>query len=677
MAEQTLFNFAEGILYKLGSYALQQLGLAWGVKRELKRLQSSMSIVRGILLDAEEQQVTNRAVREWMQMLKDILFDVDETVDDFETEALQRQVEVYGNKLKEVRYFFTSSNPFKVRWSTGRKIKGLRERLDEVLVDMDRFKFAVNIVDKQIKVRRRDETYSYVPSSNVIGREDDKDAIIQLLTCTENEEKLHIVPIVGMGGLGKTTLAQFVYNDNRVRDQFTRRLWVCVSDEFDMKEIIAKILREAGDGSSYSNLGIEELQNRLRQRLSDMKFFLVLDDVWNEDRVRWTNLRDLLIVGRGGSKIVVTTRSRTVASLMGTVQPYELKGLSDDDCLSVLLNWAFKEGDREKYPNLVQIGRDIVRKCGGVPLAARSLGSLMYATIDERKWLSVRDSEVWELVQNENDILPVLRLSYDQMPSYLKQCFAYCSLLLKDEEIDKQKLIYHWMAQGFIKSSIPNQELEETGESYFNELMRRSFLEKSERPGNYKMHDLVHDLAQLVAGSECRSLRSKANTVIPDGVRHVSFHNEFIIQLPEGSNALHKGKKLRTILTSSQTLPVSFTAISPTFRYLRVLDLEYCETSIPSSVFKYLKHLRYLSLWWRLSNLPDSFSKLFNLQYLDLRSESLEKLPKGFKNLINLRHLALMCEGLVFLLDEWIGKLTSLRSLTICFGRKLTAIGVP
>ncbi|KAM7530004.1 hypothetical protein LguiB_033414 [Lonicera macranthoides] len=306
-----------------------------------------MSIVRGILLDAEEQQVTKTPVREWMQMLKDILFDVDEMVDDFETEALQRQVEVHGNKLKEVCYFFTSSNPFKVRYSTGRKIKRLRERLDEVLVDMERFKFAVNIVDKQIKVRRRDETYSYVPSSNVIGRENDKDAIIQLLTCTENEDKLHIVPIVGMGGLGKTTLAQFVYNDNRVRDQFTRRLWVCVSDEFDMKEIIAKILREAGDDSSYSNLGIEELQNRLRQRLSDMKFFLVLDDVWNEDRVRWTNLRDLLIVGRGGSKIVVTTRSRTVASLMGTVQPYELTGLSDDDCLSVLLNWAFKEGDRE------------------------------------------------------------------------------------------------------------------------------------------------------------------------------------------------------------------------------------------------------------------------------------------------------------------------------------------
>ncbi|KAM7524443.1 hypothetical protein LguiA_014345 [Lonicera macranthoides] len=313
MAEQILFNFAEGILHKLGSYALQQLGLAWGVKKELKRLKNSMSIVRGILLDAEEQQVTNRAVREWMQMLKDILFDVDEMVDDFETEALQRRVEVHGNKLKEVSYFFTRSNPFKVRYSTGRKIKGLRERLDEVLVDMDRF-------------------------------------------------------------------------------------------------------------------------------------------------------------------------------------------------------------------------------------------------------------------------------------------------------------------------------------------------------------------------NECRSLRSEANTVIPDGVRHVSFHNEFIIRLPKGSNALHNGKKLRTILTSALMLPVSFTAISPTFRYLRVMDLESWLLSIPSAVFKYLKHLRYLSMRWDHSNLPDSFSRLFNLQYLHLRSKSLKILPKGFKNLINLRHLALRCEGLVFLLDEWIGKLTSLRSLTIWPGRNLTSL---
>ncbi|KAM7529988.1 hypothetical protein LguiB_033398 [Lonicera macranthoides] len=673
MAEQILFNFAEGILLKLGSYAFQQLGLALGVTKELKRLESSMSTVRNILLDAEEQQVTNRAVRDWMQRLKDILFDVDEMVDEFATEALQRHVEVHGNKLKEVRNFFTSSNPFKVRYSTGRKIKGLRERLDEVLVDMESFKFAVNIVDKQIKVRRRDEAYSYVPSSSVIGREVDKEAIIQLLTCTKDEEDLDIIPIVGFGGLGKTTLAQFVYNDKRVEDHFMRRLWVCVSHEFDMEDILAKILKVLdGNDSSCKNLGIELLQNRLRQRLSDMKFFLVLDDVWNEDQVRWINLRDLLMVGRRGSKIVVTTRSRTVASIMGTVPPYELKGLSDNDCLSVLLNWAFKEGDHEKYPNLVHIGRDIVRKCGGVPLAARSLGSLMYPTIDERKWLSVRDSEVWELVQNENDILPVLRLSYDQMPSYLKQCFAYCSLLLKDQEIDKQKLIYRWMAQGFIKSSNPNQELEETGESYFNELMRRSFLEKS-RSSNYKMHDLVHDLAQLVAGSECRNLRS-AKTLISDGVRHVSFHNEFVIRLPEGSNTLHKGKKIRTILTSAQTLPVSFTAISLTFRYLRVLDLDDCETSIPSSVFKYLKHLRYLCMSWNHSNLPDSFSRLFNLQYLNLTSKSLEKLPKGFKNLINLRHLTLNCRGLVFLLDEWIGKLTSLRSLTIRCSRNLTSL---
>ncbi|XP_028101922.1 disease resistance protein RGA2-like [Camellia sinensis] len=283
---------------------------------------------------------------------------------------------------------------------------------------------------RTVEIKRREETSSFVRSAEVIGREREKEVIVQLLVSSSGDENVDIIPIVGMGGLGKTILAQSIYNDNKIECHFSKRLG---------------------------------LQSQVRGVLSHQKIFLVLDDVWNEDPVEWAKLRDMLIVGARGSRIVVTTRSRKVASIVHTMDPYELKGLSDNECLSILVKWAFEKGEKSKHQNLINIGRDIVKKCGGAPLAARTLGAALHSKTKERDCLSVRDSEIWAYAQNKNDILPVLRLSYDQMPSYLKQCFAYCSLFEKDQIISKQELIYYWMAQGFIESLDNNEELEDTG----------------------------------------------------------------------------------------------------------------------------------------------------------------------------------------------------------------------
>jgi hypothetical protein len=135
-------------------------------------------------------------------------------------------------------------------------------------------------------------------------------------------------------------------------------------------------------------------------------------------------LKDLLKGGAIGSKIIVTTRANSIASMMGDVPSYVLKGLSQENCLSLFVKWVFKEGEGEKYPNLVEIGKEIVKKCQGVPLAVRSLGSSLFSNFDVSKWEFVRDSEIWNLEQKQDDILPALKLSYDQLPSYLRCCFA-------------------------------------------------------------------------------------------------------------------------------------------------------------------------------------------------------------------------------------------------------------
>jgi hypothetical protein len=173
-----------------------------------------------------------------------------------------------------------------------------------------------------------------------------------------------------------------------------------------------------------------ELQHKRKQvlkascsnRMKVRHFFrssnlLVLDDVWNDDRAKWIELKDLIKVGTRGSKIMVTTRNNSIASMMGNVPSYVLQGLSLKDCLSLFVKWAFKEGEEEKYPNLVEIGKEIVKKCQGVPLAVRTLGSSLFSKFDLNTWVFVRDSELWNLKQQKDDILPALKLSYDQMPS--------------------------------------------------------------------------------------------------------------------------------------------------------------------------------------------------------------------------------------------------------------------
>ncbi|KAF7112343.1 hypothetical protein RHSIM_RhsimUnG0220400 [Rhododendron simsii] len=683
-AEKILSTIAANVLSSLGSYAIQHIGLAWGVKGELRKMETNISTIKNVLLDAQEQQMSNHAVKEWLERLKLVLYDAEDLLDEVATEIKRRQ-EV-ESLTRKVHYFFTSSNPLVFRYVVGRKIKDIGTRLDEIVLQMNAFNFVVKLVERPIQISRREETSSFVNTVTVIGRDADKEKLVRLLLSPGDEENVAIIPIVGMGGMGKTTLAQLVYNEDRIQKHFTKRLWVCISNDFDVKRILIKLL-QAGGTNGDSNEGLEQLQNRVRNLLREDKFILFLDDVWNEDRVEWKKLEDLLITQARGSRIVVTTRSKMVASIVrtNTVEPYELRGLSDDKCLDILVKWAFKEGDESKHPNLVNIGKEIVKKCGGVPLAARTLGAFLFSKTNERDWSFVRDNEMWAIVQKENDILPILRLSYDQMPSYLKQCFAYCSLFEKDEIICGTKLIHAWMALGFVQCVDMKVELEDIGEGYILELVRRSFLERdytkySDNPverENYKMHDLVHDLAQYVAGNEFLRIEGPITKAIPKTVWHVSFDLKTYCSFPR---PLMEAEKLRTIVYSSNRRLNSGSLVEPaiaSFRSLRVLE----RFGLPENIEK-LKLLRYISInapadLRAPADLPNSLCMLLNLQYLDLSESYVSRLPEDFCKLISLRFLGLTTT-LTRLPKEGIGRLTSLRTLFFynCFNLESLGEGI-
>ena len=420
---------------------------------------------------------------------------------------------------------------------------------------------------------------------------------------------------------------------------------------------------------------MEQLQKKLRQKISGKQYLLVLDDVWNENRELWLNLRKLLSYGAKGSRIIVTTRSIVVAKIMSKVEPYFLANLDEIQSWSLFKKMALDQEEDPTNSNIMEIGKNIVKSCGGNPLAIRTIGRMLYFKNPETEWSSFLKMEFSKISQDENDILPTLKLSYNLLSSHLKQCFAYCSLFPKDHEINVEDLIKLWMAQGFIKSTDTTQSLEDVGRECFMDLYWRSFFQEVEKDVfgnimNCKMHDVMHDLAIQVAG-ECATF-SSIEEKINKKTRHVSFGFALKPSQLIPSSLSKTSNRLRTILLPSQPLernhgrsglPICDVIVS-NFKFLRVLDMNNSGIKTVSESIWKLKHLRYLDLSnTDIEALPNSITKLQNLQTLKLsRLRGFKELPKDFKNLVNLRHLEF---------DLWtnlqhmpLGELTNLQTLS-------------
>ncbi|CAN0917082.1 Putative disease resistance RPP13-like protein 1 [Linum grandiflorum] len=559
---------------------------------------------------------------------------------------------------------------------------------------------------------------SLVQESDVYGRDIDKQAIIQcLLSDNDPRNDLGVILIVGMGGIGKTTLAQLVYNDESVSDRFVLQAWVCVSEEYDVFRLTKDVIEEVTFRPCDIN-SLNQLQLELKRVLKGHRFLLVLDDVWFDDVATWEMLRMPFKFGAKGSKIIVTTRNQNVASVMGTRSIYSLNQLDINDCWLLFAKQAFG-GEFGEYPELEVVGKEIVRKCKGIPLAAKALGSLLSSERDVQKWHKVLNSNLWDLPSN--NILPALKLSYYYLPSHLKQCFAYCALFPADYEFKKDELILLWMAEGFLIQYEGNTNIEEIGEEYFHDLISRSFFQQSSSDNKswVTMHDLIHDLAKSVSGEFCFRLEGSNYRKVSQMTRHLSL--ETMWYSPSSHfEAIRKSPFLRTFLplhrdsrdsrdpcysVVSNSAPATWFAwsmaerhsidgvaldnILSTLKRLRVLSFcgYYLAADLSVSVAG-LKHLRYLNLSGtpierlfdsvsslynlqtlilndciRLYRLPDSIGKLKQLQHLNLFRTSIMKLPNSFSCLSNLYHLN-NGEMKLTEMPSQMGKLSKLRKLT-------------
>ncbi|KHN26316.1 Putative disease resistance protein RGA1 [Glycine soja] len=314
MTELVLFSIAESLIAKLASQAYEETSQVLGLYHHLQEFTQTLSLVKAVLLDAEEKQQQNYELQEWLRQVKHVFSDAENVLDEFECETLRKEVvQAHGSATTKVAHFFSTSNPLVFRYRLAQHIKKIKKRLDKVAADRHKFGLETTDIDRRV-VHRRDMTYSYVVDSDVIGRNHDKENIIRLLVQqnpNNNDKSLSVISIVGIPGLGKTTLAKIVFNDRRIHELFQLKMWVCVSNDFNIKQVVIKILNSNKDSAHQQNLDMvdmEQLQSQLRNKLASKKFLLVLDDVWNEDLVKWVELRDLIQVDATGSKILVTTR---------------------------------------------------------------------------------------------------------------------------------------------------------------------------------------------------------------------------------------------------------------------------------------------------------------------------------------------------------------------------------
>ncbi|KAA8547765.1 hypothetical protein F0562_004194 [Nyssa sinensis] len=643
MADAILYTLLRAVLGNLNSLALQELGMVWGMKTDLENLESTISTIQAVIQDAEVKQRNSEAVKNWLIKLKDATYGADNVLDEFATEALRRRMDIQRGVISQVSTFFSLRNPLIFRLKMGHKMKNIRERLDAIAGERSKFHLKESIADLEVRDVGTRQTSSVVNESEIYGRDEEKEKIIEiLLNNLSNHDYVSVYAIWGMGGLGKTTLAQLVFNEGRVDRHFELRIWVCVSDDFDILRLTRAILESIEDSScNISNL--DPLQKRLQEKLSGKRFLLVLDDVWNECHERWNGLKDALRRGAKGSMVIVTTRIQQVALIMSTLPVHHIGCLSEDDSWNLFKQCAFGIG-REENLSLERIGKEIVKKCGGVPLAVKALGSLMQFKSSEREWLSVKESEIWDLSGDENSILSALRLSYDNLPLHLRQCFAYCSIFPKDYPIEKDFLIQLWMANGFIQPR-GQTGLEDIGHEIFNDLVWRSFLQVVDHWGEVacKMHDLMHDLARSIMRNECFIVEPGTVLKVLEKVRHLSFDHRSSRTFPWNDDML-KFLSLRSFISLRNNFSLDQVSFSPYIskqKYLRVLDLRGASfKKFPISVGK-LKHLRYLDLSYSfIKSLPESTSCLQNLQTLKLKfCRELRMLPKGMRYMRNLRYM--------------------------------------
>ncbi|KAL0926322.1 hypothetical protein M5K25_002540 [Dendrobium thyrsiflorum] len=457
MAEWFVGPIMDKIIHACSDHLEDQVRWQTGMKKELERLRENHPKIQAVVFATNRVQIDdkNRALNKWIWQLRDAIDEADDVLDEFEYMKHKQQLPKNTEETKKRKFTsFLFESPRKIlkigervfkRDPNLKRLEEAVQKLDKVSADVTTFLHLLNSVKQEQKKQEVDfykarETGS-LPKNGLIGRDKDKEFVMQWLRMPSNEEhqalvngtdlyrKISLLSLVGHGVMGKTTLLQHVYEDEMTKE-FDLKMWVCVSNIFDVKKVIA-------DRPRLDTL--DALQNSLRTEIMSKKFLLILDDIWEEeeesrDISKWEDVFAPLAYGKFGSRILVTTRMDSVSVKIAKIikkkeKIFRLEGLKENERLQLLNSHAFADVENPNdYQRLRSIAGEMVKKLSGSPLAAKVIGGVLNDNLDERHWTKVLNSDFVSRKLGQDDIFLILRLSYMFLPNHLQNCFAFCSI---------------------------------------------------------------------------------------------------------------------------------------------------------------------------------------------------------------------------------------------------------
>ncbi|XP_037423683.1 disease resistance protein RPM1-like [Triticum dicoccoides] len=654
MAETVLSmarSMLDGAISKAASAAADEMSLLMGVRKDIWFIKDELETMQAFLVAAERMEKKDMLLKVWANQIRDLSYNIEDCLAEFMVHVASQSLSRKLMKLKD-------------RHRIAMQIRDLKSRVEEVSSRNTRY----NLIEKKQITRAIDERDSCledirnqsannIDEAELVGFSNPKQELISLVDVNANNGPARVVCVVGMGGLGKTTIARKVYESMK---NFSCYAWITVSQSFVRMDLLKLMIKELfGDEALKKQLDgkvvrEEYLASYLRKELLEKRYFVVLDDLWNIDDWKWIKTIAFPTNNNKGSRIVVTTRDVGLAEEC-TLESYgsfiyHHQPLETNDAIKLLLRKARKsEEDMEKYENMRKIVTQIVNKSGRLPLAILTIGGML-ATREVIEWQSIYDQIPLELESNRSleAVRRMVTMSYNHLPSHLKSCFLYLSIFPEDFEIIRRRVVERWIAEGFIiaRSGV---SVEDVGNTYFTDLINRSLIQPSRvnMEGIVKscrVHDIVRDVMISISRDEkfARSTLDDATDVAGSNFRHIAL---------QGSWCPNKGLdwnhvRSLTVFGKRPMKPVpSF--CSPNFRMLRVLDLHDAQFKVTQkdiNTIGSLRHLKYLNVEMSygrsyIYKLPRSIGKLQGLQTLDIRKSNITSLPTEITKLQSLRSL--------------------------------------
>ncbi|XP_035819191.1 putative disease resistance protein RGA3 [Zea mays] len=668
--------------------------------REIQRLEATVLPQFELVIQAAQKSPHRGILEAWLRRLKEAYYDAEDLLDEHEYNVLEGKAKSEKSLLLgehgSSSTATTVMKPFHAAMSRARNLLPQNRRLiskmnelKAILTEAQQLRDLLglphgNTVEWPAAAPTSVPTTTSLPTSKVFGRDRDRDRIVDFLlgkttTAEASSAKYSGLAIVGLGGMGKSTLAQYVYNDKRIEECFDIRMWVCISRKLDVHRHTREIIESAKKGECPRVDNLDTLQCKLRDILQEsQKFLLVLDDVWFEkshNETEWELFLAPLVSKQSGSKVLVTSRSKTLPAAICCEQEHviHLKNMDDTEFLALFKHHAFSGAeikDQVLRTKLEDTAVEIAKRLGQCPLAAKVLGSRLCRKKDIAEWKAALK------IGDLSDPFTSLLWSYEKLDPRLQRCFLYCSLFPKGHRYESNELVHLWVAEGFVGScNLSRRTLEEVGMDYFNDMVSVSFFQLVFHiycDSYYVMHDILHDFAESLSREDCFRLEDDNVTEIPCTVRHLSIH---VHSMQKHKQIICKLHHLRTIICIDPLMDGPsdiFDGMLRNQRKLRVLSLSfYNSKNLPESIGE-LKHLRYLNLIRTLvSELPRSLCTLYHLQLLWL-NHMVENLPDKLCNLRKLRHLGAYSSYTHDFVNEKpicqilnIGKLTSLQHIYV------------